>query len=68
MSSRGGMGLAMITLRKAPCLPLAAPALRAAPQQRKCKEVRRIPTPEANQGVAADDDSLYAPRDENLPD
>lgn len=62
MSSRGGIGLAMITRRKALCLPLAATALRAAPQQRKCEEVRRIPGPEANQGVAADDDSLYATR------
>ena len=49
----------MITRRAALCFPLPV-ALRAVPQHRTCEEVRRIPAPEANQGVAADEGSLYA--------
>ena len=50
----------MITRRAALSFPFAAAALRSAPQHRRCEELRRVPTPEANQAVAADQDSLYA--------
>jgi hypothetical protein len=48
-----------MTRRGALLLPLAA-ALRAAAPTMRCEEVRRIPAPEANQAVAADDEFLYA--------
>ena len=48
-----------ITRREALFLPLLVTGMRAAPQLR-CEEVRRIPAPEANQAVAADQDFLYA--------
>ena len=47
-----------LTRRAAILRPLAAAGLGAAP--RKCEEVRRIPAAEANQGVAADEEFLYA--------
>jgi hypothetical protein len=46
-----------MTRRSVLALPLAAAA---APQRRRYEEVRRIPAPEANQGVAADARYLYA--------
>jgi hypothetical protein len=45
------------TRREALLLPFAAAQLHGA---RKCEEVRRIPAVEANQGVAADEEFLYA--------
>ena len=45
--------------RRTAMLSLAAAALPAA-SRRRSEEVRRIPAPEANQAVAADDSSLYA--------
>lgn len=46
-----------MTRRSILALPFAAAA---APQRRRAEELRRIPAPEANQGVAADDRHLYA--------
>ena len=45
--------------RREVMLSLAATSLSASPQRRS-EEVRRIPAPEANQAVAADETSLYA--------
>ena len=51
--------LPCLSRRQALCLPLATAALRGQPR-RQCREVRRIPAAEANQGVAADRLHLYA--------
>ena len=48
-----------LTRREALCLSLAA-ALPASAQRIRSEEVRRIAAAEANQGVAADEDCLYA--------
>ena len=48
-----------MTRRQALYFAITASARAAAPA-RRCEEVRRIPAPEANQAVAADEDSLYA--------
>src|SRR5262245_13463862 len=50
----------MMTRRAALCLPFVPAALRGAPQHRSCVELRRVPAPEANQAVAADETALYA--------
>ena len=49
-----------MTRRRALWLPLAAAGIGAAAPPLRCEEVRRIPAPEANQAVAADQDFLYA--------
>jgi len=63
----GGIALAMpsgidlrLSRRKALFAPFAAAALSAAPQRWRSEEVRRIPAAEANQGVAVDEQFLYA--------